>query len=135
MISAVTGLPAIIIESLNNVEKDFDYSSKPKASEQSTAVKSAELDSGEKTQKATNQEEKGKKVNYEDIQKKLQETLRESNLTIEFSKDKELNKMIIKMIDSDTNEIVRQLPPDVALKIARIVSSNLGSGQIADTKI
>lgn len=135
MISAVTGLPAIIIEGMNNTDFEIDNSNKPKNNEQVAASKSNELNTGENLQKSTQKEEKGKKVSYEEFQKKLQETLKDSNLMIEFSKDRELNKMIIKMVDTNTKEIVRQIPPDVALKIARIVTQTFGTGQIADAKI
>lgn len=135
MISAVTGLPAIIIEGMNNTDFEIDNSNKPKNNEQVTASKSNELNTGENLQKSTQKDEKGKKVSYEEFQKKLQETLRDSNLMIEFSKDRELNKMIIKMVDTNTKEIVRQIPPDVALKVARIVTQTFGTGQIADAKV
>lgn len=135
MISAVTGLPAIIIEGMNVTNNEIDNSNKPKSNEQVTASKSNELNTGENLQKSTQKEEKGKKVSYEEFQKKLQETLKDSNLMIEFSQDRELNKMIIKMVDTDTKEIVRQIPPDVALKVARIVSQTFGTGQIADAKV
>lgn len=135
MISAVTGLPAIIIEGMNITDNEIDNSNKPKNNEQVTASKSNELNAGENLKKATQKEEKGKKVSYEEFQKKLQESLKESNLMIEFSKDNELNKMIIKMVDINTKEIIRQIPPDVALKVARIVSQTFGTGQIADAKV
>jgi len=135
MISAVTGLPAIIIEGKNNTDNEIDNSNKPKSNEQVAASKSNELNTGENLQKSTQKEEKGKKVSYEEFQRKLQDSLKESNLMIEFSKDNELNKMIIKMVDTDTKEIIRQIPPDVALKVARIVSQTFGTGQIADAKI
>jgi len=135
MISAVTGLPAIIIEGMNITDNEIDNSNKPKSNEQVAASKSNELNTGENLQKSTQKEEKGKKVSYEEFQRKLQDSLKESNLMIEFSKDNELNKMIIKMVDTDTKEIIRQIPPDVALKVARIVSQTFGTGQIADAKI
>lgn len=135
MISAVTGLPAIIIEGMNNTNNEIDNSNKPKNNEQVAASKSNELSAGESLQKSTQKEEKGKKVSYEEFQKKLQDTLKDNNLMIEFSEDRELNKMIIKMVDTDTKEIVRQIPPDVALKVARIVTQTFGMGQIADAKV
>lgn len=137
MISAVTGLPAIFIDGLKELEKDFEYvSNKPKENEQINAQKNAEITSmNEEIQKSAKKEEKGKKISFDEIQKNLQELLKDSNLMIEFSKDSELNKMIIKMIDQDTKEIIRQIPPDVTLKIARIIAGTFGAGQIADAKV
>jgi flagellar protein FlaG len=41
------------------------------------------------------------------------------NRDIEFSVDKEHNRTIIKVIDSDTGEVIRQLPPEDVLQLAK----------------
>lgn len=135
MINSITGSPAIIIEGMNNSELDLNKNGKAKPNEQALTSKSIEVNVGDNVQKSTQKEEKGKKVSYEELQQKLQETLKDSNLMIEFSKDSELNKMIIKIIDTSTKEVVRQIPADIALKIARIVTQTFGMGQIADAKV
>ena len=72
---------------------------------------------------------------FSDLAAKLRTFLDEENLAIEFSRDKETNKMIMKIIDSETNEIIRQYPPDITLKIARIVAHSLDQGQVTNARV
>jgi len=136
MISEITGLPAIIIESLNPVSNNLENNKLSKESDNNkNLTKSAEYSVSSNTQNVNKDNLNKNRVSFEEFQKKLQDALKENNLSLEFSKDQELNKMIIKIVNSETKEIIRQIPPDVALKIARIVSAELGTGQIADVKI
>ena len=41
----------------------------------------------------------------------------------------------MKIIDSKTQEIIRQYPPDITLKIARIVAQTLEQGQVTNAKV
>ena len=65
----------------------------------------------------------------------INDTLKEENLAIEFSKDKDTNKMILKLIDKETQEVVQQYPPEIALKIARIVANTLERGSLTNVQI
>lgn len=136
MISEITGLPAIIIESLNPVSNNSENNKLSKEPDNNKKLtKSAEYSVSSNAQNVNKENSNKNRVSFEEFQKKLQDVLKENNLSLEFSKDQELNKMIIKIVNSETKEIIRQIPPDVALKIARIVSAELGTGQIADVKI
>jgi flagellar protein FlaG len=136
MISEITGLPAIIIESLNPVSNNLENNKLSKEPDNNkNLTKSAEYSVSSNAQNVNKENSNKNRVSFEEFQKKLQDALKENNLSLEFSKDQELNKMIIKIVNSETKEIIRQIPPDVALKIARIVSAELGTGQIADVKI
>jgi len=136
MISEITGLPAIIIESLNPVSNNLENNKLSKEPDNNkNLTKSAEYSVSSNAQNVNKENSNKNRVSFEEFQKKLQDALKENNLSLEFSKDQELNKMIIKIVNSETKEIIRQIPPDVALKIARIVSAELRIGQIADVKI
>ena len=41
------------------------------------------------------------------------------NTNLDFSIDKELNKIVVKVIDKDSKEVVRQIPPEDVLKMAK----------------
>jgi flagellar protein FlaG len=41
------------------------------------------------------------------------------NTNLNFSIDKELNKVVVKVIDKETKEVVRQIPPEELLKMAK----------------
>lgn len=76
-----------------------------------------------------------KKPDYSKIADKLQSLFGEENIMFEISKDKETNKMIIKVIDSKTKEVLQQYPPEITLKIARIVASSMESGILTNATV
>lgn len=55
--------------------------------------------------------------------KKLSELFRGE---AQFSFDKEIDRVIIKIKDKETGEIIRQIPPEVAVKIAKKVDELIG---------
>jgi len=58
----------------------------------------------------------------------------DENLSLEFSKDDETKQMIMKLVNGKTNEVVKQFPPEISLKIARILSGTQ-SGNLANAKV
>ena len=79
--------------------------------------------------------DKNKQANFNDLAEKIRTLINDDNLTIEFSLDKETKKMIMKVIDSNTKEVIKQYPPDITLKIARIVAGTLDQGQVTNAKV
>lgn len=75
------------------------------------------------------------KEGFEKLAEKLKPLLEEQNLSIEFAQDFDTKKMIMKIINNETDEVIKQLPPEVSLKIARIVSSQLENGSVTNAKI
>ncbi|MDC1067820.1 flagellar protein FlaG [Candidatus Kapabacteria bacterium] len=74
--------------------------------------------------------ESSKKVDSEsvkDFESKLNDFLKEENLTLEFKKDDDTQKMVMKLIDNETDEIIKQFPPEISLQIAKMVSSLLNN--------
>jgi uncharacterized FlaG/YvyC family protein len=55
----------------------------------------------------------------------LKNLINDDTLTIEFSMDKNSRKMILKLIDNKTGDLIQQFPPEIALKIARIAANNI----------
>lgn len=76
-----------------------------------------------------------KKPDYSKIADKLQSLVGEESVSFEITKDKDTNKMIIKVIDNNTKEVLQQYPPEITLKIARIVASSMESGILTNAKI
>ncbi len=70
-----------------------------------------------------------------EFEEKINNVMEEENLKIEFSKDEETQRMILKLIDKETQEVVHQYPPEITLKIARIVASTLEQGSLTNVKI
>jgi len=80
-------------------------------------------------------EQKPLKPDINVLGEKLQKLLSDTNVALEFKMDEETNKMILRLIDNETKEVIQQFPPELALKIARIISSIEGKGQIANAKV
>ncbi|MCX7930292.1 MAG: flagellar protein FlaG [Chlorobi bacterium] len=55
---------------------------------------------------------------------------------IQFVVDKETRRTIIKIVDPQTKEVVRQIPPDEALRISRMISRLVSDrGAVTDERI
>jgi flagellar protein FlaG len=73
----------------------------------------------------------------------LEETLRddirdlfnEKNVALKFSLDNETKQLILSLIDSNSNEIIRQIPSELALKILKFFNAKLDSGQVTDARV
>lgn len=76
-------------------------------------------------------------VDYRKLSDTFQEILGDSKLGVEFRKDEETQIMTVNVIDRETKEIVRQIPPEVTIKIAKMVSNLSASetGNITNAKI
>jgi uncharacterized FlaG/YvyC family protein len=64
----------------------------------------------------------------------LSQYVDDPNLSLEFSKDTETEQMIMRLVNGDTREVVKQFPPEISLKIARILSQQ-SNGSLADAKV
>ncbi len=84
-----------------------------------------------------NKEQSAKKdlIDFSELGEKLKEIMGENNLSIEFSIDRDTNKMVVKFLDSETEEVIQQFPPDVTLKITKIIAEHFGTGQITNVKV
>ncbi|PKL78252.1 MAG: hypothetical protein CVV25_12230 [Ignavibacteriae bacterium HGW-Ignavibacteriae-4] len=69
------------------------------------------------------------------IENEISKLLEDDSLIAQFSTDKETEKLILKIVNPDTKEVVRQYPPEVSLKIARMVNNMIESNNIADVRI
>lgn len=65
---------------------------------------------------------------------KANEALNRNNIRRQFVKDDELKgRLIVKLIDEDTKEVIRQIPSEEAIKISKNIESMIG--MILDNKI
>lgn len=71
----------------------------------------------------------------EKIENEISKLLEDDSLIAQFSTDEETDKLILKILNPDTKEVVRQYPPEVSLKIARMVNSMIENNNIADVRI
>ncbi len=75
------------------------------------------------------------KINYSSLSKKIQPLIDEDNLDVKFDKDHDTNIMVMKFIDKDTKDTVKQFPPEITIKVAKMVAFLTENGAIADATI
>lgn len=68
------------------------------------------------------------------IASRLQQ-LMQDNTSVQFSIDEQTKKIVLKIVDNETQEVVRQLPPEESLKIAQYITNKLEQGRVTDAKI
>ena len=51
----------------------------------------------------------------------INKTLKQSNRNLEFSVDESTNKQVVRLVDTDTGDLVRQFPSEELLAISRAI--------------
>ena len=87
--------------------------------------------SNETTQKKTEQNSNIEKqaINQEALKKQVEElnqALDMMNVKREFVIDKDLNEVIVKIVDTKENKVVRQIPPEEVVKLAKNIREMVG---------
>lgn len=135
MINAISGLPAIVVDTFRELQAEIEKNS-TETLKDSDKIIIARRDAADEAEKNTSA---GLTVpeapKYEQIAEKLQSVLKDNDLTLEFSKDKDTNSMILKIIDTSTKEVIRQLPPELTLKIAKIVANMMSTGSVTNARV
>lgn len=104
------------------------------------SVKAQRLQSVSQTQKEINKKvfnNAAEKVNAEKEQKKkveevenavkvLNESLKSLDIKREFMVDKELGRVVVRLIDKENGDTIKQLPTEEALKLARNIKEMVG---------
>ncbi|MFP4527907.1 MAG: flagellar protein FlaG [Candidatus Kapaibacterium sp.] len=132
MIEPVDGLAPL----LNTIE-NFRSNKNSEAAANGEAGMEKNNSTGDDTIYAVKPEEKEnlRRVDFTEISQRLQDLLEEDDISIEFSLDKDSRKMILKIIDSRTEQVLQQFPPEITLKIARLAADKLSGGNVTNAKI
>jgi len=65
------------------------------------------------------------RAQVEDAVASLNEYARKSQRSLEFSVDSDLGRPVVQVIDATTQEVIRQIPNETALSVARNLQANL----------
>ena len=80
--------------------------------------------------------EQHKQPDYHNVELQLQNAIAEKNQSVRLALDKETKRMIVRVIDEDTKEIIKQYPSDEMLKISRmVIAQEKSHGNITDERI
>lgn len=70
------------------------------------------------------------------FEKMLQEKLASHNQSVNISVDDVTKRIVVKIVDNETNKVVRQLPSEEMLRISRSLAENsFNSGNVTDVRI
>ncbi|HUX07587.1 MAG TPA: flagellar protein FlaG [Acidobacteriota bacterium] len=100
------------------VVKDSDQTS---ARAEDPAVPTAEragVEKQDQTQLATQQ--------VEDITKVLNENARLFNISLQFRVDEDINRIVVSVFDKETEEVIRQVPPEALLQLSKSLDQMVG---------
>lgn len=136
----INGLPPIVINGFEQIRAELDaqhnntneYSGDIKAGKDSVKYRNQNALPDDKKDEKKVREDSKKQISFNDLADKLVRMIGNENIAIEFAMDKDSEKMVLKILDSKTNEVLQQFPPEISLKIARMVTEN---GQITNAKI
>ena len=98
---------------------------KSKPSEKSiTASNNQEVENKEKTQQAesvrvTKESQDLQREKVQEAVAQLNDYIQSVQRDLEFNIDKESGRMVVSVLDTSTKEIIRQIPDEMALKLAR----------------
>ncbi len=134
MTTEIQGLPPIVIQNFpelqNNIRKELADNLVEETKNRPEKAGSEAINS--KIERAN--KEAQKLADFSDLSDRVQNLLSENSVVVQFSLAKTTKKMIMKLIDPKTKEVLHQYPPDIALKIARIVANVLETGHVTNAK-
>ena len=139
MVNSVDNIPPITLIDAGNT-KTGDQAQKLQTNTNKTvtanSVVSAAASKSEIQSNSTNmQVNKQNKVDYNELAGKIKALFGGNDLEVHFSYDNSSRSMIMKLVNSKTNEVVNQYPPEVTLEIAKIVSSIVDQGHVTNAKV
>ena len=88
----------------------------PRANEPAQQIDRKRQDSQQQSQ-GTAQDQK--KVQPEELLKQIKSLTEEGIYSVRFEKDSNSNQMIVKIVDSTTDEVIRQIPPEDLINLTK----------------
>jgi len=62
----------------------------------------------------------------------IADSLKLSARNLEFTVDDDTGSIVIKVVDPETKEVIRQIPPEELLKLARAMNTNTSTGKLIE---
>jgi flagellar protein FlaG len=79
---------------------------------------------------------KKQKQDFNKLSERLQSIFNTPDTALRFSIDNDTKKIILKIVNSTTNEVVQQIPSELALQLSKFIASTLEQqGQVTDSTI
>jgi flagellar protein FlaG len=78
------------------------------------------------TREAPKEQKKASREEMEKVAREINENLQAMNTELSFSVDTETNKVVLKIMNSKTHEVIRQIPAEEALRVSSHINRLLG---------
>ena len=117
------------IQSINNASMAVQAMSAAPARNQTESAASVETRPENVQQNANTQEQAQRVPSAGELQKALEEVekaVAPMAQSLQFSLDKDSGKTVVKVMDTDTNEVIRQIPSEEVLAISKAVDKLKG---------
>lgn len=108
MLDAIQSTASRVVESSPKVSSDYNHQ-----------VKAEEVKAAEQQPKPDQQE-------VEVAVKDLNSALELMNVQRQFSLEKDLNKVVVKLLDSESKDIIRQFPSEEAISLSKNIKEMVG---------
>jgi len=73
-------------------------------------------------------------LDFSKIAEELQQVLSRDRM-VQFMVDKATKKIVLRIIDAETKDVIVQLPPEQSLKIAQYILGKVREGLVADARV
>ena len=108
MLDAIQGTAARAIESSSKVSSDYSHQ-----------LKAEEV-------KEANEQPKPEQKEVEVAVEELNNALDTLNVQRHFSVEKDLNKVVVKLLDSESKDVIRQFPSEEAISLSKNIKEMVG---------
>lgn len=129
-----------MLDAIKSINSDFktnlnSFKTKLDADERNAQKRVFELAAKRSVARKSEEVLSNNNVDYNKFENEVKNFLEQNNLAIEFSIDSDSKKMVMKLIDEETKEVIKQFPSELSFKIARMLSASLEAGNITDAVV
>jgi flagellar protein FlaG len=113
------------VENLISTQRSGSFQLSRGADQVSEARKArSDVSAGDQAQK--------KQIQPEEMLQQIQALTEDGLYSVRFEKDSEIGEMVVKVVDQESGEVIRQIPPEELLDLSRCLSDLRGN--IVDTE-
>jgi len=91
-----------------------------------TAVAAVNASANQQASQNATQQKKSTQQELQDSLKQLNDVAKMYSSKLEFSVDKETNIQVVKVVDQETHQVIRQIPSEDAIRIAKAIDDFKG---------
>ena len=109
------------IESINN-----SLSTKPRANEAPEEVTRKRQEIADRPEQADSASEQ-KAIQPEELLNQIKSITEDGQYSVRFERNKDTEELVVKVVDSETDEVVRQIPPEELMELTKTLKELQGN--------